>query len=112
MMRSSTNSSGSDTVSAAKLHVLGLGPLKDRLGARWDRLSDLVHRLMEKAIRAAQSPADRCIVLDELSYAVTFGNLSLAQANRVCAAIARDVCVHLFGDQIDEVSVRSIVAEI
>jgi len=112
MMRPPTNSSGSDAVSAAKLHVLGLGPLKERLGPRWDRLSDLVHRLMEKAIRAAQGPADHCIVLDELSYAVTFGNLSLAQANRVCAAIARNVCVHLFGDQIDEVSVRSIVAEI
>ena len=62
-------------VSAAKLHVLGLGPLKKRLGPRWDRLSALVHRLVEKAIRRAQSPGDHCIVLDELSYAVTFGSL-------------------------------------
>ncbi len=111
-MRSSTDLLESDTISAAKLHVLGLGPLKDRLGARWDRLSNLVHRLVEKAIRSAQGPADRCIVLDELSYAVTFSNLTLAEASRVCAAIAREVCEHLFGDQIDEVSVRSIVAEI
>lgn len=97
---------------AAKLHVLGLAPLKEKLGPRWERLSTLVHRLMEKAIRAAQGPSDHCIVLDELSYAITFGNLSLSEASRVCAAIAREVCEHLFGDQIDEVSVRSIVAEI
>lgn len=100
------------TLPAAKLHVLGLAPLKEKLGPRWDRLSALVHRLMEKAIRAAQGPSDHCIVLDELSYAITFGNLSLSEASRVCAAIAREVCEHLFGDQIDEVSVRSIVAEI
>ena len=100
------------TLPAAKLHVLGLAPLKERLGSRWDRLSALVHRLMEKAIRAAQGPSDHCIVLDELSYAITFGNLSLSEASRVCASIAREVCEHLFGDQVDEVSVRSIVAEI
>jgi hypothetical protein len=100
------------TLPAAKLHVLGLAPLKEKLGPRWERLSALVHRLMEKAIRAAQGPSDHCIVLNELSYAITFGNLSLSEASRVCAAIAREVCEHLFGDQIDEVSVRSIVAEI
>jgi len=100
------------TVPAAKLHVLGLAPLKEKLGPRWERLSALVHRLMEKAIRAAQGPSDHLIVLDELSYAITFGDLSLSEASRVCAAIAREVCEHLFGDQIDEVSVRSVVAEI
>ena len=99
-------------IPAAKLHVLGLAPLKKRLGPRWEKLSALVHRLMEKAIRAAQAPSDHCILLDELSYAVTFSNLSLAEASRVCAAIAQEVCEHLFGDQIDEVSVRNIIAEI
>lgn len=71
-----------------------------------------MHRLTEKAIRAAQGPADHCILLDELSYAVTFNDLTLAEASRVTATVARDVCRHLFGSDIDEVSVRSIVAEI
>jgi len=87
--------------SAAKLHVLGIAPLKRRLGPRWERLSALVHRLVEKAIRSAQSPNDHCIILDELSYAVTFGELSIAESSRICATIAREVCEHLFGDQID-----------
>ena len=101
-----------DTVLAAKLHVLGLAPIKNKLGPRWERLSDLVHKLFEKAIARAQGPSDHFVVLNELSYAVTFANLSRAQTNLVCTSIATDVCDHLFGDQIDEISVRSIVAEI
>jgi hypothetical protein len=30
----------------------------------------------------------------------------------MCASIAREVCEHLFGDKIDEVSVRTIIAEV
>lgn len=99
-------------MSAAKLHVLGLAPIKRKLGDKWGRLSDLVHKLFEKAIANAQGPNDHFIVLDELSYVVTFGNLSLPQTKLMCASIARDVCEHLFGDKISEVSVRAIVAEV
>jgi hypothetical protein len=99
-------------IPAAKLHVLGLAPLKSKLGPKWERLSVLVHRLFEKAIASAQSASDHCIVLDELSYAVTFNNLTLTETSLICASIAREVCEHLFGDQIDEVSVRTIIAEI
>ena len=100
------------SISAAKMHVLGLGPIKNRLGDKWERLSDLVHKLFEKAISTAQGPGDHFSVLGELSYVVTFGNLSLAQTSLMCASIAREVCEHLFGNQIDEISVRNIVAEI
>jgi hypothetical protein len=100
------------TVPAAKLHVLGLAPIKRKLGDKWERLSALVHKLFEKAISNAQGPHDHFIVLDELSYVVTFGNLSLPQTQLMCAAIAREVCEHLFGDKIDEVSVRALVAEV
>ena len=99
-------------VPTAKLHVLGLSPLKAKLGPKWERLSDLVHKLFERAIAKAQRPGDHFVVLDELSYAVTFSNLSLDQADLVCATIAREVCEHLFGNHIDEISVRSLVAEI
>jgi hypothetical protein len=104
--------SAEETVPAAKLQVLGLAPIKRKLGDKWDRLSDLVHKLFEKAIANAQGPNDHFITLDELSYVVTFGNLSLPQTKLMCASIAREVCEHLFGDKIDEVSVRTIIAEV
>lgn len=99
-------------IPAAKMHVLALAPLKRKLDGRWERLSDLVHKLFEKAITNVQTPADHFVVLDELSYVVTFSNLTLAQTNLICASIAKEVCEELFGDQIDEVSVRSLVCEI
>ena len=38
-------------VPAAKLHVLQLGPITDRLGDKWDKLSAWVHKLFERALR-------------------------------------------------------------
>jgi hypothetical protein len=97
---------------AAKLQVLGLEPLRERLGARWEKLSGLVHKLFEAAIQRVQGPYDHFIAVDELSYIVTFGNLSMAETEIACVAIAKEVCRMLFGNQIDEVSVRSLVAAI
>lgn len=100
------------SVPAAKMHILGLLPLKQKLGPRWEKLSGLVHKLFKKAIANVQGPSDHFIILDEMSYAVTFSNLSLAETRMMCNAIAKEVCDFLFGNQVDEVSVRSIIAEI
>jgi hypothetical protein len=97
---------------AAKLQVLGLAPLKQRLGPRWERLSGLVHKLFETAIARVQGPHDHCIAVDELSYVVTFRHLSMAETDLACVSIAKEVCRMLFGNQIDEISVRSLVAAI
>ena len=99
-------------VASAKIHVLGLAPLKKKLGPRWDKLSDLVHKLFETAIEKVQGPSDHFMPLDELSYAVTFRDLSLTETNLACIVIAKDVCRLLFGKQIDEIAVRTIVGEI
>ena len=61
---------------AAKLHVLNLAPIKEKLNAKWPKLSELVHKLFEKSIRDAQGPRDHFIQLDELAYVVTFHGLS------------------------------------
>ncbi len=99
-------------MSAAKIHVLCLEPLKSKLGPKWERLSGLVHKLFETAIVGAQSSADQYVLLDELSYAVVFNTLPFEDAERICNAIAKEVCQSLFGEQIDEVSVRSVVANV
>lgn len=108
----SAKTAAASAIPAAKLHVLGLAPLKARLGPKWERLSDLVHKLFETAIARAQGPGDHVIKLDELSYALTFHKLSLGEANLACIAIAKEVCQMLFGNQIDEISVRSIVGSV
>ena len=96
----------------AKLQVLGLAPIKARLGSKWDRLSNLVHRLFETAIGRVQGPSDILVRVDELNYVLTLHALSIAEANVVCIGIAKEICEHLFGNRIDEVSVRSTVGEV
>ncbi len=96
-------------VSAAKLHVLHLDPIKEKLGERWDKLSDLVHRLFETALRKAQGPGDQFIQVDNLSYVLTFHGLSVEEASFACIAIAKDVCKLLFGTDLNDVTVRGLV---
>src|SRR6202012_4245520 len=86
--------------SGAKLQVLGLAPIKTRLGPKWDRLSNLVHKLFETAIARVQGPADVLVRVDELNYVLTLNALSVAEANVVCIGIAKEVCEHLFGNKI------------
>ncbi|HEX2594640.1 MAG TPA: hypothetical protein VHL34_24260 [Rhizomicrobium sp.] len=97
---------------AAKVQVLGLAPLKEKLGPRWDRLSGLVHKLFERTIQQAQGRTDRVFAIDELSYVATFHDLSEKEAQIACASIANEVCKQLYGDQIDEISVRTLVGGI
>ena len=85
-------------VPAAKLHVLQLEPIKAKLGPKWEKLSALVHTLFEKSLRRAQGPADHFLLVDEMSYVVTFHNLSLEEASLACASVAKEVCDLLFGD--------------
>lgn len=96
---------------AAKLHLLQLEPIKEKLGERWPRMSLLVHTLFEKALERARGPSDHFIKLDELCYVVTFHGSSPDEAALVCAGIAREVCEHLFGEGVESVSVRSVVGE-
>jgi hypothetical protein len=103
---------GSAQVSAAKLHVLQLGPIKDRLGAKWAKLSGLVHQLFEAAIRDAQGPRDHFVRLDELSYVVTFHGLAFDEATLACTAVAQKVCEKLFGGTGGGIAVRALVGQL
>ncbi|MEO8301919.1 MAG: hypothetical protein ABI608_09000 [Rhizomicrobium sp.] len=98
-----------DQVAAAKLHVLQLDPIKAKLGAKWEKLSALVHTLFEKSLRRAQGPADHFLLVDEMSYVVTFHNLSLEEASLACACVAKEVCDLLFGANIDDITIRGLV---
>jgi hypothetical protein len=101
-----------NTLPAAKLHVLQLEPIKEKIGDRWPRMSLLVHSLFEKALRHAQGPQDHFMKVGELSYVVTFHGSTPEEAAIACAAIARQVCEHLFGEGVEIASVRSVVGEV
>lgn len=99
-------------IPAAKLHVLQLEPIKEKVGDRWPRLSVLVHTLFENALKRAQGPLDHFVQVGELSYVVTFHGSSVQEAAIACAAVAQEVCQRLFGEGAEEVCVRSVVGEV
>src|ERR1700752_3265128 len=101
-----------EDIAAAKLHVLHLDPIKAKLGDKWERLSNLVHKLFERTLYQAQGPRDHFLLVDELSYVVTFHDLSLEEAGLACASVARKVCELLFGADIDDIAVRSLVGPV
>jgi len=101
---------GETQVPAAKLHILHLDPIKAKLGDKWGKLSGLVHKLFEKALRNVQGPSDHFLLIDEMSYVVTFNTLSLEAASLACASIAKEVCELLFGADVDDIAVRGLVA--
>jgi len=101
--------SSQEKVPAAKLHVLQLEPIKAKLGGKWEKLSALVHTLFEKSLRRAQGPQDHFLLVDEMSYVVTFHNLSLAEASLACASVAKEVCDMLFGADVDDITIRGLV---
>lgn len=96
-------------VLATKLHVLQLESIKAKLGDKWERLSGLVHKLFEKSLRDVQGPADHFILSDEMSYIVTFHDLSVEEANLACVSVAKKVCELLFGSDVADIAVRGLV---
>jgi hypothetical protein len=104
--------SGEPRVAAAKLHVLRLGPIKAKMGDRWERLSDLVHKLFERSLQHVQGPHDHFLRLDEMSYVVSFHRLSVEEASLACAAIAKETCELLFGADVEDISVRSMISDV
>ena len=104
--------SGEKQIAAAKLHVLRLDPIKEKMGDRWERLSALVHKLFEKSLQQVQGPADRFLRLDDMSYVLSFHDLSVEEASLACAAIAKEVCELLFGADLDDVSVRGLIGNV
>lgn len=101
--------SSRETVPAAKLHVLQLEPIKAKLGVKWEKLSALVHTLFEKSLHRAQGPRDHFLLVDEMTYVVTFHNLSLEEASIACACVAKEVCDLLFGADVDDITIRGLV---
>jgi hypothetical protein len=92
--------------------VLQLEPIKAKMGERWERLSTLVHKLFEKSLQQVQGPRDHFLRLDDMSYIVSFHRLSVEEASLACAAIAKDVCELLFGADVEDISVRSLVGNV
>ncbi len=100
------------TASAGKIQLLDLGALKERIGAKWDRMSGPVQAFFEAAIRRNLGQGDIFYRSGELAYLVVFRGLSAAETELKCAVIAEEVCQRLFGANGESVTLRSVTGHV
>lgn len=98
----------SDITSANKIQLLGLDAVQQRLGEKWTRMADLVHRYFEAAMKREMRHGDSFIRSGDTSYLLLFRDVSIAEAQMKCRAIAQEVCHKLFGDDGDLIAARSL----
>jgi GGDEF domain-containing protein len=97
---------------AGKLHLLDLTDIKARMGARWEKTSDLVERFFDGAIRRNLGPGDTFVRLGEMSYILLLRDLSPEEAKIKCCTICEELSERLFGDQVHSASLRALVTSL
>ena len=98
--------------SAGKVAVLGLEGIRSRLEDRWEGWSEKVHSYINALLEREMKPGDCFQKIDQLSYLILFRDLSVTDAQLKCVAIAEAASRRLFGEDIEAVSVRVVVAAI
>jgi len=81
----------------AKLSIVGLADVRERLGERWQELSERVHELAEVVIRRHLMRGDVFDAHGEDGYLVLFAQLSPAEAEFKCRVIAKEIAAKLLG---------------
>lgn len=101
----------SSSTAAGKIQMMGMDAVESRLGSKWERMSELVHRYFEAAIRRELGPGDTFCHYGPSIYLLLFRNVSIAEAQLKCRAIAEEVCRKLFGDD-EDISVRNLILSV
>ena len=81
----------------ARLSLVGLADVRERLGDRWQELSDRVHELAEVVIRRHLMRGDVFEAHGDDGYMVLFAQLSPAEAEFKCRVIAKEIAAKLLG---------------
>lgn len=97
---------GRDLVGAGRLQLLGLGPLKDQLGSRWDRFQDTVHNITANVLRQRLAQADVFTRHGDTAWIVVFADLTGAEAKVKAALIAQEIEERILGDAASQSGIR------
>lgn len=97
-----------DPTQAGSIHLLGLESLRDKLGSRWQIVSDRVHQLTEKLLKQHLMAADVWFRYGGESYVVVFATLGPQQAQLICAKIVEELQTMLLGAaDLESITVRT-----
>jgi hypothetical protein len=98
---------------AGGVNFIGLSKVREKLGARWEKLAARADEVARKAIERRLEPADVYTRQGELQYVVVFAHLTKEQAQVKCAVIAEEIMKRLLGEDIapDLLEVKTAVTQ-
>lgn len=97
---------------AGRINVIGLDRLKEKLGPRWEPVSDRVHALARSALRKCLQPQDVWTACGD-KYVIAFATLDTDAARTKCRMIAQIIENALLGEADGQgVSVATAVATV
>jgi hypothetical protein len=79
------------------VHVIGLEPLREQAGARWDKIQTGVHGRLEAMLRQQLGPSDFFAPLNDVAYLVTMPSADREDAEVSCLRIAFDLYTSYLG---------------
>jgi hypothetical protein len=80
------------------VHVIGLEPLRDRAGPRWEKMRVSVCARLEMILRQRLGPSDFFLPLDDVAYLVTMPGTEPEDAQITCLRVTYDLYVSYLGE--------------
>jgi hypothetical protein len=90
---------GQDDVVAGQINIIGLGAVRQRLGARWPKVAAKADAIARRAIEQRLTPADVYVKVDGLNYLLILPELIDDAARLKCALIAEEIMKRLVGEE-------------
>jgi hypothetical protein len=97
-LRDLLGQAGDAAVHAGRVNFIGLDKLRDRLGARWERVATGADRIARQTIERHLEPGDIFSGLPNFSYIIVFARMSPQQARVKCLLIAEQITKTLLGE--------------
>ncbi len=88
-----------DHLKAGRVNVIGLAPVKMRMGADWPRIAERAERIARNTIARHLFPGDMFAALPDERYIILFAHLSEHQARTKSRLIAKEIGDTLLGDE-------------
>lgn len=90
--------SANPVIQGGSVQLIGLDPLRDRLGDRWPALRDRIRSLAERLLSQVLSPRDVYFPHGEDTYIIIFAQLDAERAALICGKILMQLQKILLGD--------------
>jgi hypothetical protein len=98
---------------AGRIHLIGLEPIRERLGERWPKLRDSIHQLAAKVIAQHLGPDDVFCRYGTLDYLIAFSTLTPDAARLKSVAIAQALYGHFLGSEdLGGITIKAAVGQV